>query len=71
VELSGLPAGYTPDLTTITGLYMRSAVDMAGTVAFPDSADVLNQLQRAVSWVMGSNLMSVPSDCPQRDERKG
>lgn len=32
---------------------------------------MLNQLQRAVVWGMGSNLYSIPSDCPQRDERKG
>ena len=61
-ELSGLPDGVTPDLTFVTALYTRSAVALAGSVVFPDSAGVLNQLQRAVVWGMGSNLMSLPSD---------
>lgn len=71
VEVSGLPVGYTPDLTLVTALYVRSSVAQTGSIVFPDSANVLNQLQRAVSWGMGANLMSLPSDCPQRDERKG
>lgn len=61
----------------VTGLYFRSAVDAAGALAFPaggtaqGNVSVLNQLQHAIFWGQGANLMSVPSDCPQRDERKG
>jgi alpha-L-rhamnosidase len=56
----------------VTGLYFRSAVAIAGSVAFPSGpANVINQLQSAIVWGQGSNLMSLPSDCPQRDERKG
>ena len=68
VEVTGLPAGVTPDLSLVTGLVTRTANDQVGSVTFPYSADVINQLQRAVSWGLGSNMMSLPSDCPQRDE---
>lgn len=33
--------------------------------------DLLNKIQNAVIWGQKSNLMSVPTDCPQRDERRG
>lgn len=69
VELTGLPAGVTPQLDWLVGIYFRSGVDVAGHVEFP--TPVLNQLQRAIVWGQGSNLMSVPTDCDQRDERKG
>ena len=29
------------------------------------------QLQHNIQWGQLSNLASIPSDCPQRDERKG
>jgi alpha-L-rhamnosidase len=69
VELTGLP--YAPTLDTLTALFIRTNVDRAGDITFPYTANVLNQLQHAVVWGIGCNLMSVISDCPQRDERKG
>ena len=69
LEITGLP--FAPTLDTVTALYSRTGVARAGDVVFPSSANTLNQLQHAVSWGIGCNLMSVISDCPQRDERKG
>lgn len=70
VEVSGLP--FVPDLTLVTALFFRTGVEHAGNVVFPPGdTQVLNQLQHAVTWGIGCNLMSVVSDCPQRDERKG
>ena len=70
VELTGLP--FTPTLDTITGVFIRTGVQMAGNVVSPSlTAAPLNQLQHAIQWGIGNNLMSVVSDCPQRDERKG
>lgn len=71
VEVTGWPGPVTPDM--VTGLFFRSAVAETGAVSFPaaNNASVLNQLQHAVTWGQAANLMSVPSDCPQRDERKG
>lgn len=68
-ELSGLP--FAPELDTVTAVHIRSGVPEAGNLAFPPTANVLNQFQHAAQWVIGNNLMSVISDCDQRDERKG
>jgi len=69
LEISGLA---TPlDTSQIEGLFFRSSVIPTGDISFPESANTLNQLQHAITWGQGCNLMSVPSDCPQRDERKG
>lgn len=70
MHVSGLPAPPTQE-GVITGLNYRSAVATTGTLTFPASANVLNQLQHAIQWGQASNLMGNPSDCPQRDERLG
>jgi len=70
VELIGLP--FAPSQQgVVVGMHFRSAVKTAGSVAFPETANVMNQLQHAVFWSQGDNLMGNPSDCPQRDERLG
>src|SRR4029453_656615 len=38
---------------------------------FPPPGPVVNQLQHNLLWGARSNMLSVPSDCPQRDERLG
>jgi len=48
---------------------MRSSVAQTGY--FYSDNDVLNKVQSAILWGQADNLMSVPSDCDQRDERKG
>lgn len=57
VEISGLPFAPTDDM--VTGLYFRSAAEISGTTSFPGSpaANVLNQLQHAIQWGTGANLM--------------
>jgi len=55
----------------VTGLNFRTAVPTTGSLSFPASANVLNQLQHAIQWGQASNMMGNPSDCPQRDERLG
>ena len=32
---------------------------------------MLNQLQSNIVWGAKSNLVDIPTDCPQRDERMG
>lgn len=65
VEVRGLD--FTPPQTgVVTGLNFRTDVAMTGALAFPASANVLNQLAHAISWGQASNLMGNPSDCPQR-----
>ena len=38
---------------------------------FSSSSAVLNQLQHNMLWSQLSNTMSLPTDCPQRNERRG
>jgi alpha-L-rhamnosidase len=38
---------------------------------FTSSSDILNQIQHNILWTQLSNSMSLPTDCPQRNERRG
>ncbi|MGA2534129.1 MAG: family 78 glycoside hydrolase catalytic domain [Candidatus Aminicenantales bacterium] len=67
VELSGFPG--TPGPETIRGRVVHSAVRPAGS--FAASKDILNRLQRIITWGQKTNLHSIPTDCDQRDERMG
>jgi alpha-L-rhamnosidase len=67
VELSGFPGTPFPD--TIRGRVVHSAVRPVGS--FAASKDILNRLQRIITWSQKTNLHSIPTDCDQRDERMG
>ncbi len=45
--------------------------DLPGTGEFQCSSEMVNQLQRNIQWSQRSNFVSIPTDCPQRDERLG
>ncbi|KAH5054956.1 alpha-L-rhamnosidase [Parastagonospora nodorum] len=45
--------------------------DMKRVGSFSCSNSLLNQLHSNVVWSMRGNFLSVPTDCPQRDERLG
>ncbi len=67
VEVTGLSS--KPALDTITGIVLGSDLPVAGTFECSD-AD-LNQLQSNIVWGLRGNYVSIPTDCPQRDERMG
>ncbi len=67
VELTGFPG--TPTLDTLRAKVVRTAVPTTG--GFSCSNDTLNQIQKIAVWGIKTNLHSVPTDCDQRDERKG
>ncbi|MGW4062879.1 family 78 glycoside hydrolase catalytic domain [Amycolatopsis sp. NPDC004747] len=67
VELTGLPSA--PTAATLTGRAMWTSAAQTGT--FTTSNALVNQLQHNILWGERSNMLSVPSDCPQRDERLG
>ena len=67
VELSSFPG--TPGPETVRGRVVHSAVRPAGN--FAASKDILNRLQRIITWGQKTNLHSIPTDCDQRDERMG
>ena len=67
VEVTGFPG--TPMLESIEGRVVHSAVEPTG--GFVCSNSLINSIHKNVLWGQLSNLMSVPTDCPQRDERMG
>ena len=67
VEVTGFPG--TPTLDTITGRVIGS--DTPKTGYFSCSSSLVNQLQSNIDWGQRGNFLSVPTDCPQRDERLG
>jgi len=67
VEVTGFPG--TPTLDNLEGCVVHSAVESAGS--FICSNQLINKIHQNIIWGQLSNLMSIPTDCPQRDERMG
>ncbi|MEI7909693.1 MAG: family 78 glycoside hydrolase catalytic domain [Verrucomicrobiota bacterium] len=67
VELSGVASA--PPLDAVTGIVFGS--DNAHTGDFTCSNGFVNQLHSNIQWGQRGNYLSVPTDCPQRDERLG
>jgi len=67
VEVTGFPD--TPTLESIEGRVVHSAVEPVG--GFISSNPLINHIHKNVLWGQLSNLMSIPTDCPQRNERMG
>ena len=67
VELTGLPQA--PGIDTVRGIVIGT--DIPRTGQFSCSNSQVNQLQSNIQWGMRGNYLSVPTDCPQRDERMG
>ncbi|MCA2211861.1 family 78 glycoside hydrolase catalytic domain [Jidongwangia harbinensis] len=67
VELTGFPG--TPTADSLTGLAAWTTGAETGT--FTTSDPLVNQLQHNILWGARSNMLSIPTDCPQRDERLG
>lgn len=63
--------GYPRELTTadLEAVVVHTDLDRIGT--FECSNPELNQLHSNVVWGLKGNLLDVPTDCPQRDERLG
>ena len=64
VEVTGLD-----EAPTLVGRVVHS--DTPWTGSFECSSELVNQLWRNVTWGQRGNFLSVPTDCPQRDERLG
>jgi len=67
VELTGLPV--RPPLGAVTGVVIGSDTPQAGQFTCSDPR--INKLQSNIQWGQRGNYLSVPTDCPQRDERMG
>ncbi|KAH6970587.1 alpha-L-rhamnosidase [Ilyonectria sp. MPI-CAGE-AT-0026] len=57
------------DLASVTAVVVHT--DMEQTGWFECSNPLLNQLHKNIRWGMRGNFLSIPTDCPQRDERLG
>jgi len=69
VEISGLPEGSKPSLSDFTGLVLYDQMDATST--FETDNDIINAVHRNAYWGIRGNYRSMPTDCPQRDERMG
>jgi alpha-L-rhamnosidase len=66
VRITGYPG--EPRLEDFTGLVIAS--DLRDSGSFSCSDERLNRLQENIRWSQRGNLVSIPTDCPQR-ERAG
>lgn len=66
-QLDGWPGELDP--ADVTALVIHS--DMPRTGWFESSDPLVNRLHENVVWGMRGNFLSLPTDCPQRDERLG
>ena len=67
VEVTGYPG--EPPLDAVVGRVVHSATPPAGS--FECSSPMVNRLQSNIVWGQRGNFLSIPTDCPQRDERLG
>ncbi|WP_228374282.1 alpha-L-rhamnosidase [Demequina phytophila] len=66
-QLDGWPG--TLDPANVTAVVVGSDMRRSGT--FESSHALLDRLHENVVWSMRGNFLSIPTDCPQRDERLG
>lgn len=67
VEITGLRE--TPKLSDFLGLVFYDKMSTTGK--FESSNEILNAVYRNAYWGIRGNYRSMPTDCPQRDERMG
>jgi alpha-L-rhamnosidase len=68
IELSGYPGkAALSDLSA----QVVSSISGEPAASFTTSSDMVNKMWRIGIWGQRGNFLSVPTDCPQRDERLG
>jgi len=67
VEIIGYPGDLQP--ADIIGKVVHDAVEPTGT--FTCSHPILSRIYHNCVWGIRGNYRSIPTDCPQRDERQG
>ncbi len=67
VEVTGL--FQKPGYDVVTGVVIGTDTPRAGEFTCSDPR--LNQLESNIQWGQRGNYLSIPTDCPQRDERLG
>src|SRR5271157_2994546 len=71
VEMTGFPGapGVPPGPAALEGRVVHD--DMEKSADFTSSNALLNQIHHNMFWGIRGNYRSIPTDCPQRDERQG
>ncbi|MEV6641682.1 family 78 glycoside hydrolase catalytic domain [Amycolatopsis sp. NPDC051371] len=67
VEIENWPGEFSPSAVSAAVVH----TDMPRTGGFSTSHPVLQRFHDNVVWGMRGNFLSIPTDCPQRDERLG
>jgi alpha-L-rhamnosidase len=67
IQLTGYPG--TPSKNAVEGIAFYTSAPF--TMKFHSANATLNQLASNILWGQRGNFLSVPTDCPQRDERLG
>jgi len=67
VQVEGYPN--EPVKNSLTGLVFHNDAPVTGF--FETSNQMINQINKNITWGQRGNMHSVPTDCPQRDERLG
>lgn len=67
VEMTGFPG--KPTLDSLTGCVVGDDLPVTGD--FECSNPLLNKIYHNIVWGVRGNYRSIPTDCPQRDERQG
>ncbi len=68
VEVTGYPGA--PTTATLTGEVINS-LSGSPTGTLVTSSDLVNRMWKIGLWGQRGNFLSIPTDCPQRDERLG
>jgi alpha-L-rhamnosidase len=68
IEVTGYPG--RPSLSSITG-EVASSVAGDPTAKVVTASDLVNRMWSIGTWGQRGNFLSIPTDCPQRDERLG
>ncbi|MES2390951.1 MAG: family 78 glycoside hydrolase catalytic domain [Acidobacteriota bacterium] len=68
VEVSGYPG--TASKASLEGLVYNSLPETP-SIRFSSSSELLNKMGQLGFWGQRGNFVSIPTDCPQRDERMG
>jgi alpha-L-rhamnosidase len=69
VELTESPVPAGTSTIALRGHVVHD--DMQAIADFSSSSSMLNQIHHNVFWGIRGNYRSIPTDCPQRDERQG
>ncbi len=67
IRINECPDSVTPDCFTAIAIYS----DMQRTGFVKSGSEKLNKLFENTLWSQKDNFIDIPTDCPQRDERRG